>query len=171
MPALLLLAPLLAAGLNRLKAFALLLPLLLLILNFQSQNLRNDHQVRLAAAVVMPKLPSNAIVLTPGDHSIFSLWYFQHVESLRSDLILVDENLLAFDWYRARLAVRYPELDGLANDNLPLFKELNTRIRPLCELSLQDPQRVSCQDQNAAFSAQFDHRNTAAHSLQNLVAR
>ncbi len=140
LPALLLLTPLLAAGLNRLGIYSLLFPLLLLILNFQSQNLTNDHQVRLAAASVMPELPANALVLTPGDHSIFSLWYFQHVEGIRPDLILVDANLLAFNWYRAQLAVRYPELKGLLGDNLPLFKVLNAQIRPFCELSLQNPQ-------------------------------
>lgn len=145
LPALLLLAPFLAIGLTRVKYWSLLLPLLLLVLNYQAQNLRDEQQVRLLVDRALQELPENTIILTPGDQSIFSLWYFQHVEGRRPDLILVDENMLAFRWYRERLAVRYPKLEGLITDNVELFRELNLQNRSLCDLTLQTPESVSCQ--------------------------
>lgn len=144
LPALLLLTPLLAAGLIRLRYWALLFPLLLFALNFQAQNLRHEQRLRPMVQTILREIPENAIIVTPGDQSIFSLWYFHHVEGWRSDLILVDTNLLAFDWYRERLASQYPELTGLSVDNRELFQEMNSRIRPLCELSLQVPQDLVC---------------------------
>jgi hypothetical protein len=144
LPALLLLTPLLAVGLTSANYWSLLLPLLLLVLNFQSQNLRQEQQLRPTVETVMREIPENAILLTPGDQSIFSLWYFQHVEGMRPDLFLVDANMLAFDWYRERLALRYPQLEGLSTDNVTSFQELNVQFRPLCELTLQAPQDVTC---------------------------
>jgi hypothetical protein len=144
LPALLLLTPLLAVGLTLVSYWSLLLPLLLLILNFQSQNLHHEQQLRPSVETVLREIPENAILLTPGDQSIFSLWYFQHVEGRRPDLFLVDANMFAFDWYRERLALRYPQLEGLSTDNVTSFQELNARIRPFCDLTLQAPQDVTC---------------------------
>jgi hypothetical protein len=144
LPALLLLTLLLAVGLTGTSYWSLLLPLLFLVLNFQSQNIRHEQQLRPAVEIVMREIPENAILLTPGDQSIFSLWYFQHVEGRRPDLFLVDANMFAFDWYRERLALRYPQLKGLATDNVQSFQELNARYRPICDLTLQAPQDVSC---------------------------
>jgi hypothetical protein len=112
----------------------LLLPLVLLLLNFQTQNLRYEQPIRPFLASTLRAAPQNAILLTPGDQSIFILWYFQHVEGHRPDLILVDANLLAFDWYREQLGTRYPELEGLAHDDLTKFQTLNSRQRPFCTI-------------------------------------
>ena len=159
LPALLLLTPLLAIGLTRASYWSLLLPLLLLVLNFQSQNLRHEQQLRPSVATVLRDLPENAILLTPGDQSIFTLWYFQHVEGKRPDIILVDANMLAFNWYRERLALRYPELEGLSVDNLDLFQELNARQRPFCEYTVQYPQDVICQSRTASVLLQDGNVN------------
>ena len=145
LPALLLLTSLLAAGLTRISYWSLLIPLLLLILNFQFQDLRHEQQVRPSIEAALRELPENAILLTPGDHSIFSLWYFQHVDGLRSDLVLVDANMLTFDWYRERLSLRYPELEGLSTDDVALFQKLNARVRPFCEFTVQNPPGANCQ--------------------------
>jgi hypothetical protein len=136
LPALLLLTPLLAAGLARIGRWSLLLPLLLLILNFQPQNLRYEQPIRPLLEATLQEAPQNAILLTPGDQSIFMLWYFQQVEGQRPDLILVDTNLLAFDWYRERLGTHYPTLEGLAQDDLIKFQNLNAEQRPLCTISV-----------------------------------
>jgi hypothetical protein len=146
LPALLLLMPFLAQGLSRFNYWSLLLPLLLLVINFQAQNLGRERQVRPIVNQTLATLPAKAIILTPGDHSIFTLWYFQHVEGRRSDLILADENLLAFDWYRQRLSARYPDLTGLAEDNVAQFRMQNLAKRPICSLTLQVPANTTCQE-------------------------
>ncbi|UCC52089.1 MAG: DUF2723 domain-containing protein [Anaerolineaceae bacterium] len=139
LPALLVLSPLLAAGLARVGRWSLILPLALLILNFQSQNLRDEQPIRPWVEATLQQVPQNAILLTPGDQSIFLLWYFQHVEGQRTDLILVDANLLAFDWYRENISLRYPELQGLGQDDLAKFMTLNTINRPVCTISVETP--------------------------------
>lgn len=145
LPALLLLLPFLALGLKRIRYWSLLLPFVLLLLHFQAQNLRTQQPLRPNVEQTLQIIPEQAIVMTPGDPSIFTLWYFQHVEGKRADLILVDENLLAFSWYRDRLAIRYPDLAGLQEDNVPLFREQNLAHRPICRLTLQSPRNFSCQ--------------------------
>jgi hypothetical protein len=146
LPALLLLSLLLTAGLQRLGGLAFLLPATLLMLNYQSVNLSGDHSVRTAASTLLRDAPENAILLTPGDQTIFTLWYFQHVEAQRSDLILIDANLAAFDWYRDRLAKRYPGIRGLDKDDLPGLQQLNQAKRPFCTAALDPgaPQPLDC---------------------------
>jgi hypothetical protein len=134
LPIFILLSPLLAAGFSRIGAWSLILPILLLLLNFQALNLHHDRSVRSLAETVLNSAPENAILLTPGDQSIFTLWYFHHVEGIREDLLLVDANLFAFDWYRERLNTFYPELTGLEKDNLEAFRKGNGQMRPICDV-------------------------------------
>jgi hypothetical protein len=134
LPALLLLSPLLGAGLQLTGPLAPLLPAALLLTGFATQDLRHPSPVRPLALNTFAVAPPSALLLTPGDPSIFALWYFQHVEGLRSDLALVDANLLGFDWYRARLSARYPEMRSLETYDLEQFRSLNTPQRPFCEV-------------------------------------
>ena len=148
MPALILLGPILAAGLSCVRKWAMLLPLILLILNFNQQNLRADQFVRPLVKTLYNELPPKAIVLTPGDQSIFTLWYFTHVEKQRQDLLLIDKNLFAFDWYRERLHNQYPNLVGLEEDELNRFIVINNKNQPLCFVTLHEPDLIDCQQKN-----------------------
>jgi hypothetical protein len=132
LPLLILFSPLLAAGLSRIGAWSFILPFLLLVVNYQSLNLHEDQTIRPLAREVLLSAPEGAILLTPGDQSIFTLWYFQHVERMREDLVLVDANLFAFDWYRERLSRLYPDLAGLDKDNLEVFRKSNSQTRSIC---------------------------------------
>lgn len=146
LPALLLLSLLLMPAFQRLGWLAILLPAALLLLNYQSVDLSGDHSVRTAASTLLRDAPENAILLTPGDQTISTLWYFQHVEAQRSDLILIDANLVAFDWYRDRIAQRYPDILGLDKDDLPGLRQLNQGERPYCTATLAPdaPQPLDC---------------------------
>ncbi|MFN2138564.1 MAG: DUF2723 domain-containing protein [Candidatus Promineifilaceae bacterium] len=134
LPVAVLAAPLLAAGLARAGAWSLVAPGLLLLLNLQAVTPRELDSPRTRASAIIQAAPDNAILLTPGDRSLFALWYFQHVEGMRQDLILVDKNLLAFDWYRARMAGHYPALTGLEADNAANFVVENNRLYPICDV-------------------------------------
>jgi hypothetical protein len=135
LPALLLLALFFAPALRPLGVAAVALPVLLLLLNFHNLE-REETAVRPLAESILAAAPQEAIVLTPGDRSIFTLWYFQHVEKRRPDLILVDSNLFAFSWYRQRLAEQYPTLRGLAADDLRTFRQTNEIHAPFCLASM-----------------------------------
>ena len=137
LPALLLLSLLLAPGLRRLGRLALLLPFTLLLLNYSAMDLSRDRMVRPLAEQLLDAAPPGAILLTPGDQTIFTLWYYHHVEAQRPDLILVDANLFAFDWYRNRLQNHYPDLLRLEKDDLPAFRQTNEGLRPFCNATVQ----------------------------------
>jgi hypothetical protein len=136
LPLLILFSPLLAAGFSKIGAWSFVLPLLLLLVNFHALNLHQEQSIRPLAEAVLIAAPEEAILLTPGDQSIFTLWYFQYVEGLRDDLVLVDANLFAFDWYRERLKKLYPDLIGLDMDNLDAFRKSNNQERPICDVQV-----------------------------------
>jgi hypothetical protein len=139
LPALLPLALFLAPALQTLDqkraGLSLLLPLALLLLHFSEQNLRQETTVRPGAMAMLDAIPPEAILLTPGDQTISTLWYFQAVEGLRPDLVLVDRNLFGFDWYRERLGQRYIFLVGLDQGDPDRFAAANLEEeRPFCHV-------------------------------------
>lgn len=134
-PALLLLVFLLMDALPVPPRLAVLFPILMLVAGLQQQSLRQDGTVRALATSVLTAAPEQAIVLTPGDRTVFTMWYFQHVEGLRNDIILVDQNLFAFDWYRAQIRAGHPDLAGLDSDDVDRFRQVNS-VRPICEAGL-----------------------------------
>jgi hypothetical protein len=131
-PGLMLLALLIAPGLERLGAAALLLPAFLALALWPTQDLSQDRQPRATAEALLQAAPAGAILLTPGDRTIFTLWYFHHVEGQRPDLRLVDANLFAFDWYRERLSRQYPDIKALIDDDLVAWQQANEGTRPIC---------------------------------------
>lgn len=136
LPALMLLAVMAAPVLNRLGLVSLLLPVALLLLGFSARDLSGETGPRAAAERLLRAAPAHALLLTPGDRTIFTLWYFHHVEGLRPDLRLVDSNLFAFDWYRARLRAQYPDLFVPAGDDLTTLRATNNVARPVCAATL-----------------------------------
>ncbi|MFW6068308.1 MAG: DUF2723 domain-containing protein [Chloroflexota bacterium] len=136
LPALAILCLLAGLAFEQAHAVYLLLPLALLVLNFQEIDLSNYTEARALAELPLREAPQNAIIVTTGDHTTFSLWYLQHVEGQRRDVVIIDSNLLAFDWYRTRAARAHPSLRGLERDDLSAFRQLNEGLRPWCELHI-----------------------------------
>lgn len=145
LPGFMLLTILLGWGLKPFGRWALILPIVLLVINFSATTLRQQHiSPNKIAAAALADMPTDAIVLTPGDRSIFTLWYTQHIEKQRPDLILVDANLMAFAWYREQLGNQYQTLQGLDKDDLNQFQKLNGVKRPFCTLTLLEPTKIHC---------------------------
>lgn len=136
LPAIMILALLLAPALDRLGKAALLLPLILVAMTFPARNLSGDYEVRLNAERLLIEVPENALLLTPGNRTIFTILYFQHVDKVRPDIRVVDANLFAFDWYRDRLRAQHPELYVPEGDDLTSFRQMNEAIRPFCLANL-----------------------------------
>lgn len=134
------------AGYYGRKGLVLLLPLVLLMLNFNGLDLSDDWQVRRVAKKTLDEAPTGALILTTGDRATFSLWYLHYVEGQRPDVVIVDSNLLAFEWYRDRMARRYPSLGQLQRDDLTTFRAYNGQIRPLCDVvfTSDGADEVSC---------------------------
>ena len=125
----LLLAPVLArAGLA-----SLLLPAALLLLNFNRLDLSADRLARSLGEPLLSAAPQDAILLTEGDATTFTLWYLHEVEGQRPDIVVIDRNLFGFEWYRRRLAARQSWLPEIATYDLDA---LALPGRPLCSVRL-----------------------------------
>ncbi len=145
LPALLLMTPILYYGLKPGRIAALLLPLMALWLNFNMVTLHGDASLRATAQEALALLPPDAIMLTPGDKTIFVMWYLTFVEEQRGDIVPVDGNLFAFDWYRNRLQQRFPDLLVPGHDDLEQFRTDNSRFRPICDFSIDPIINLNCQ--------------------------
>lgn len=146
LPALLFLTPILYRGLRLLGAVSVLLPVMLVLLNFNAVNLHGDYAIHSRVHRAFGDIPQNAIVITPGDQTLFSLWYFQHVEGLRPDTIIFDSNMFAFDWYRERLFAQNTTLAPVSDYDIALFRERNQPYRPICNLSIDPEIQLVCSD-------------------------
>lgn len=145
-PAVLCLTLPLAMGLSEFDAWSLGLPLLLVAVNLPILLNGRSDTTRGQAEMVFSQVPANAILLTDGrDETVFPIWYFRYAENQRPDTLVVDQNLFAFDWYRARLATQNPTLQAVAVDDLIQFRQQNSQTRPICEISLH-PFALSCTD-------------------------
>jgi hypothetical protein len=148
LPALLLLSVTLGFGLHFVGKAAIILPFALLWLNLGQPEpgyyVNMAEPVRPAAEILFDRVPSDAILITPGDPTIAALWYFRYVEGKRPDTLIVDGNQFQFSWYREQLAQDYPFLQHLTEDDLPGFIETNRQSRPVCETSLVPPGYLRC---------------------------
>ena len=87
----------------------LLLPAMLVILNYGEQNLRNDTSARDHARDVLKMVPDGSVVLSDTEKNVFSLWYMRYVEQPERDVAVIAVRLLQFDWYRRDVRRRFPE--------------------------------------------------------------
>ena len=69
-----------------------------------------DQSAALFGQRTLSALPSAALVISERDETTFSLWYRQALGE-RPDVVVVDNRLLAYDWYQRHLRQRYPDLD------------------------------------------------------------
>jgi hypothetical protein len=73
----------------------------------------NRHDNRLVARYgeeLLRAAPASALLLTKGDLITSSVRYLQAVDHLRPDVRLVDQELLAFPWYRPLVQAAHPEI-------------------------------------------------------------
>ena len=145
LPAWLLLSLALAAAFKWLGYWGILLPFASILLNFSLINDAKLDLVRPFAEQILDSAPANSILITSGDPDVFALWYFHEAEGQRPDIIVVDDQLFAFDWYRARLQNLHPTLVGLEADALPNFRASNRPQHPICTVKLSNEGRLVAQ--------------------------
>jgi len=85
---------------NYLHLCYFLLPIIAIHSNFQSADKSQYTLPEDYARSVMSALAPGALILTAGDNDIYPLWYLQHVEQERKDVIVVGSNFIFSEWYR-----------------------------------------------------------------------
>ena len=99
------------SGLSRWRGFrwlAVLIPIALLLVGWPDANLRHDQEAADFGRRVMDQAPADALLYTTTDAQTFALWYYRHAEGWRSDLTIVDQDMLAEEWYQTMLASQDP---------------------------------------------------------------
>jgi GT2 family glycosyltransferase len=119
-------------------ALVFVLPLLALTTRFSTMDLSGDRAAYEFAARVLEPAPPDAVLLSRQDAHTFSLWYFQRALVRRPDVLVVDLDLLGYDWYTAQLLRHLtPEqvrwLDGSAD----LSRLAQAIGRPVCRADVE----------------------------------
>jgi hypothetical protein len=120
-------------------------PTFVLARNWSAQDLHADHAARDFVDGVLAQAPARAIVVTSQDRHTFALWVGVLVERRRSDLAVVDQDLVGYDWYRTRLWRSFPDLSvpETGGDASELARA--NPGRPVCRPT-ESPPSVSCED-------------------------
>jgi hypothetical protein len=100
---------------------------------FPGVDLSQDTRAEDFVAEAFSHIPRDAIVIASGDEMVFSLWYLRFALMQRTDMIVVADGLLQFEWYRNNLRYTYPKLT-IPNKN---------GLTPP-DLILANPDRIVC---------------------------
>jgi hypothetical protein len=114
-----------------------------LVRNGSAQDLQADRVAREFVDGVLAEAPAHAIVVTAEDRHTFSLWVGLFVERKRTDLVVVDQDLLGYGWYTARLQRGFPGLVTLGAQDVEQLARLNPD-RPVCRPAPTPPPWLSC---------------------------
>ncbi len=89
-------------------------------------------------------IPANAIVFASDDEQIFSLWYMRFALNQRTDIIVVAEGLLQFEWYQDNLRYTYPKFTVPEKIDLTSFNLVTANPeRIICFISRDKPLQCS----------------------------
>jgi hypothetical protein len=101
-----------SAAWRRLRWLALLIPIALVLSGWSEASLRGEWEAAAWGQIIMSEAPANALVYSATDAHTFALWYYRHAEQQRSDLTIVDQDMLGEEWYDTMLRAqdqRWPD--------------------------------------------------------------
>jgi hypothetical protein len=94
----------------------LCIPLMMGCQNWDDHDRSGRYTARDMAWNHLMSCDSNALIITHGDNDTFPLWYIQEVESVRTDVRIVNTSLLGTDWYIDQMKRRQYESAPLPID-------------------------------------------------------
>lgn len=124
-------------------AMLLIFPIISAFMNYEDANESNDYSVEYYTKDILSNLPRNALVLSfQWDNFVSASLYYQNVDKLRTDVIVIDKELLRRSWYTSQVHNRFssffPANDPIYNsymENLRLFENDLTYDPASIELS------------------------------------
>ncbi len=79
--------------------------------NFAKVDESGDYAVEMYTRDILTSLPHDAVVLSfQWDDWVAASLYYQHVDELRPDVVVIDKELLRRSWYAAQVHKRFPFL-------------------------------------------------------------
>ena len=114
------------------------LPTAAMLIRFPAMDLRRERAAYEFEAAVLARAPPGAVILSERDAHTFALWYFQHAQGHRADVVVVDRGLLGYDWYTVQLARRLaaspPGEAFPATEEGDLLQDAKILDRPICRI-------------------------------------
>jgi len=102
----------------------ILVPLLLLVLNYSSNDESKNNLVVTYTKNVVDNLEPNAVIISSQwDYFCSPFWYLQRIEGYRKDVVLIEKELLRRTWYLEQLRRWYPNVVGLSKQEISDFLE------------------------------------------------
>jgi len=99
-----------------------IIPIISLVLNFESNNNSSDYLVNDYTDNLVNNLEEDAIVISSQwDYWCSAFWYKQKVEGLRKDVTLVEMELLRRTWFGPQLNEWYPKVMGNSKQEMEAF--------------------------------------------------
>ncbi len=90
--------------------------------NFTMVDQRQNYLVEDYAKNILGNLPPNAIVISyQWDYFVAASFYYQYVKNFRTDIVVVDKELLRRSWYFPQLGKMHPEFIGRSKREITLF--------------------------------------------------
>lgn len=89
-----------------------LLPLMSVLKNFDSLNLRGDTAAYDRGKQLMEAAPDGSVLLSQHEREVFSIWYIRFVDQPHRDITPVAVPLLNFPWYRQQLFPESPDTEA-----------------------------------------------------------
>jgi hypothetical protein len=120
-------------------ALVIVLPLAAAACRFPAQDLSDDRAAYEFREAVLDRAPAGAVIVSQRDRDTFTSWYFQYTTGYRSDVVVVDADLIKYDWYAAslsrRLVVPWPTAVFQAGGDESLQGVAEILGRPACRIS------------------------------------
>jgi hypothetical protein len=87
------------------------IPVISLIINYSDNNRSEEYLVPEYTKTLVDDLQENAIIISSQwDYWCSAFWYYQRVENYRTDVALIENELLRRTWYPEQLRRWYPEV-------------------------------------------------------------
>ena len=131
-------------------------PVVMLAKNYESHDRSGRYIAWDYSYNMLQSCEPNAIIFTNGDNDTFPLWYLQEVDSVRTDVRIVNLSLLNTDWYIKQLRDLDPKVPISLSENE--IDQLGLVPWKKSQVSFPVPKTIGEQQANE-FQSKFQNMN------------
>jgi hypothetical protein len=159
----------------------LIIPVILIYQNYSQANENDNFYVQDYTMNVFASAAPNAIIFsTQWDFWVSASFYYQYIENIRPDIVVIDKELLRRGWYLEHIEKQYPEIYNNSRAEFEAYKTELTKFErfsdrytnPKTEADRQDLMKIQttflamlqslpAKNQNRPFYTTFEIEQTA----------